>query len=57
MEDEDLKIPHPFIPQRRFTLVPLVEIIPQFIHPQIHKSQMDLLNDCEDKSDVRRLGE
>lgn len=43
IDSENLKIPHPFLHQRNFTLVPLVEISPQYIHPVLKKSNKDLL--------------
>jgi 2-amino-4-hydroxy-6-hydroxymethyldihydropteridine diphosphokinase len=46
--EEQLKIPHPEIPARRFTLVPLVEIAAEFINPSHLKSNVDLLAECED---------
>ncbi len=45
---EYLKIPHPGISNRRFTLVPLCEIAPDFIHPLLKKSNLELLNSCND---------
>lgn len=33
----NLKIPHPLIQERDFVLIPLKEIIPDFIHPLIQK--------------------
>ncbi len=48
----NLVIPHPRLHQRRFTLVPLNEIIPQFQHPLLVKSISDLLNNCKDNLDV-----
>jgi 2-amino-4-hydroxy-6-hydroxymethyldihydropteridine diphosphokinase len=43
-----LQIPHPYIAQRRFTLLPLCELVPDFIHPTLHKSQSTLLAECSD---------
>ena len=48
-----LRIPHPYIPDRRFVLVPLIEIAPDFIHPVFHKSVKELLCSCSDNSAVR----
>lgn len=52
---EGLKIPHPHLHERRFTLIPLNEILPAYIHPQLKKSIADLLNECSDKKNVLRL--
>jgi 2-amino-4-hydroxy-6-hydroxymethyldihydropteridine diphosphokinase len=38
----DLKIPHPLLHLRSFVLEPLVEIAPDFIHPVLHKSILQL---------------
>ena len=51
----DLKIPHPEIQNRRFTLVPLVDLSPDFIHPELHLSNSNLLFKCEDKLEVQLL--
>jgi 2-amino-4-hydroxy-6-hydroxymethyldihydropteridine diphosphokinase len=45
---QTLIIPHPYIAQRRFTLVPLCEIAPTFVHPVLHKSITTLLKECSD---------
>lgn len=47
-----LTLPHPFLHQRRFTLVPLADIAPDFSHPVLHKTTLDLLADCDDMGDV-----
>lgn len=49
-----LLVPHPFIAQRRFTLVPLTELIPDFIHPVLKKSIQRLLKECEDTLEVKK---
>ncbi len=52
---ESLTLPHPRLHERRFTLVPMNEIAPDFIHPVLEKSQGDLLADCPDPLPVRQL--
>lgn len=49
----NLVIPHPFLQERRFTLVPLVELAPDYIHPVLHKTNASLLAACEDTLTVR----
>ncbi len=53
IDEADLKIPHPFIAERRFTLVPLNEIAKEFVHPILRKSINELLKECKDESEVR----
>ena len=48
----NLKIPHPGIPDRRFTLVPLIEIDPDGVHPETGLQFQELLDNCEDKLQV-----
>lgn len=43
-----LKIPHPGIAERKFTLVPLAEIAPDFQHPILNKKMFTLLRECTD---------
>lgn len=50
----DLEIPHPRMTQRRFVLVPLVEIAPAAHHPVENKSAEELLAETEDRSIVHR---
>ncbi len=50
----DLVIPHPYLHQRRFTLVPLVDIAPDYMHPVLGKAISQLLTDCPDKLEVRK---
>ncbi len=49
-----LIIPHPFLHLRRFTLVPLAELIPTHIHPTLNRTITELLQDCPDQLEVQR---
>lgn len=51
VNENDLKVPHPGIPERRFTLEPLVEMIPLEEHPVLKRTQMQMLADCQDLLD------
>ena len=56
IDQEDLKVPHPLMHQRRFVLVPLSEIAPDVIHPRLGVSIRELLNSLpEEDSAVRPL--
>lgn len=52
VDTEELRIPHPFLAERRFVLVPLAEILPGFAHPVLGKSSLELLDECGDRSGV-----
>jgi 2-amino-4-hydroxy-6-hydroxymethyldihydropteridine diphosphokinase len=51
----DLTVPHPAIPQRRFVLIPMSEIAPDFVHPQLKLTIRELLERCPDNSVVKRI--
>lgn len=53
----DLQIPHPYIPTRRFTLIPLSEIAPTFTHPTLQKTSIQLLDECSDTLEVQKFSD
>jgi 2-amino-4-hydroxy-6-hydroxymethyldihydropteridine diphosphokinase len=48
-----LTVPHAALPFRRFTLIPLAEIAPQLVHPQLNATITELLDNCPDPLPVR----
>lgn len=52
INNNDLKIPHPFLAERKFVLIPLAEMLPEMIHPEIKKTVQQILNECSDNSTV-----
>ena len=50
-----LIVPHPALPARRFALVPLAELVPQLVHPQLHLTVAELLASCPDPLPVARV--
>ncbi|WP_106529207.1 2-amino-4-hydroxy-6-hydroxymethyldihydropteridine diphosphokinase [Chitinophaga niastensis] len=50
----ELKIPHPQMQFRQFVLVPLQEIIPDFVHPVLLKTINELHSICPDDLPVIR---
>ncbi len=52
IQHERLIVPHPYLPDRRFVLVPLSEIAPSFTHPKLGITTVDLLAKCEDNLGV-----
>jgi 2-amino-4-hydroxy-6-hydroxymethyldihydropteridine diphosphokinase len=48
----DLKVPHPFMQERRFVLVPMNDIVPGWQHPILNKTVAQLLDECPDTLEV-----
>ena len=53
LDEKELTIPHPGIPERKFTLIPLVELCPDERHPILELTQLELLSKCSDKLDCK----
>ena len=55
IQTEALTVPHPRLHLRRFALVPLCDVMPNFVHPVFQMTQTELLQRCPDESIVREL--
>ncbi|MDD3877068.1 MAG: 2-amino-4-hydroxy-6-hydroxymethyldihydropteridine diphosphokinase [Bacteroidales bacterium] len=55
IETPFLTIPHPEIENRKFALLPLMDIAPNYVHPLSHKTVLDMYKDCPDNSIVNIL--
>ena len=55
IKTKELTVPHPRLHQRRFTLLPLVEIAENLIHPIFKKTVLELLSSCSDDSKVEKI--
>lgn len=42
IDEENLKVPHPLLHKRDFVLIPLKEIMPQFVHPVLKQQIKDI---------------
>ncbi|MBC7451578.1 MAG: 2-amino-4-hydroxy-6-hydroxymethyldihydropteridine diphosphokinase [Cytophagales bacterium] len=49
---KELNIPHPFLHERRFTLVPLCEVMPDQLHPIFNLTNEQMLERCLDPLEV-----
>jgi 2-amino-4-hydroxy-6-hydroxymethyldihydropteridine diphosphokinase len=55
LDEEHIKIPHPLLHKRKFVLIPLCEIEPEMVHPVLEKTISELLEVCEDNSQVKKF--
>ena len=56
LNEDDLKIPHPYLHERKFAMIPLAEIDAEIIHPIYQKSISNLLSENTDNSlNIKRL--
>ena len=55
VETRSLKVPHPEMHRRRFVLLPLAELAPHIVHPQLGQSVSALLASVKDDKRVTLL--
>lgn len=55
IDEENLIVPHPHLPDRRFVLKPLADIAPQVYHPGSKKDTRNLLQESRDKTKLIKL--
>jgi 2-amino-4-hydroxy-6-hydroxymethyldihydropteridine diphosphokinase len=55
VNEPGLHIPHPELHKRRFTLAPLAEIAPKFIHPVLNKNILQIKSELKDNLIVKKL--
>ena len=56
LNEDDLKIQHPLIQERKFVLLPLNELNKTFNHPTLNKTNSKMLEDCSDNSNIYLYG-
>lgn len=55
INQENLIIPHPRLIDRKFVLIPLFEIEPNFIHPTYKLTLAKILSNCKDNSVLEKI--
>lgn len=55
LQEPNLTIPHPRLHERNFCLVPLMEILPDFVHPVFKQTIRELKKSCTDPGQVAAL--
>lgn len=56
INEENLIIPHKYVHLRAFTLVPMMELNSNFVHPVLHKNIVEMHNDLENPEMVFLYG-
>ena len=56
IKEENLQVPHNYLHQRAFVLVPFLEIDPDFIHPEFNKTIAELYDELQNPEMVYLYG-
>lgn len=56
INSEVLTVPHKYMDQRAFVLIPLMELIPDFVHPILNKTITELYDELEEVEDIYLYG-
>jgi 2-amino-4-hydroxy-6-hydroxymethyldihydropteridine pyrophosphokinase len=54
IKTQNLTIPHPRLTDRAFVIIPLAEIAPELVHPELGKSIAELARNMKDQGGVRK---
>lgn len=57
IHEPDLSIPHRLMHQRLFVLLPLLDLVPNMVHPVLGKTMKELFEQCSDASDIQKYSD
>ncbi len=52
IDDANLIVPHPKFQERNFAIIPMMEIDPDFNHPELNKTILEIKQECNDELQV-----
>ncbi|WP_256012387.1 2-amino-4-hydroxy-6-hydroxymethyldihydropteridine diphosphokinase [Desertivirga xinjiangensis] len=55
INEPDLTVPHPYFQERRFAVMPMLEIAPDFEHPVLHKTISIIALELTDELSVHKV--
>lgn len=53
IDEERLQVPHPYVQERAFVLVPMADLDATYVHPTLGQTVSDLLEKLEDSEEIR----